>query len=108
MKRKIFFVFFAIFAANVYLCQTNVFGTLRICTEFDADSVSTTDTFAIDAAAKKKRMWETGRTLRVKFLGGDKYVQSKVIQYAVEWSKHCNIKFKFVTTGAAEIRVNFI
>ncbi|KAL8404171.1 hypothetical protein RB594_009147 [Gaeumannomyces avenae] len=52
------------------------------------------------------RMWRTGRTLRVKILNGSEKIRSKVPQYANVWSEHSNIKFDFVDSGNAEIRVN--
>ncbi|KAE9389628.1 zincin [Gymnopus androsaceus JB14] len=52
-------------------------------------------------------MWAPGRTLRIRFLGGNEYLQQKVKQYAVVWSKHANIQFQFVDSGDTEIRVGF-
>lgn len=47
------------------------------------------------AASIKSKEWENGKTIRVKFLNGNSYVQSKVKQYAVEWESHANIKISF-------------
>ncbi|KAE9389618.1 zincin [Gymnopus androsaceus JB14] len=54
-----------------------------------------------------RKMWAPGRTLRVRFLGGNEYLWQKVKQYAVVWSKHANIQFQFVDSGDTEIRVGF-
>lgn len=51
-------------------------------------------------------MWKPGRTLRVKILNGSEKIRSKVKQYANVWTEYANIKFDFVDSGAAEIRVN--
>ena len=83
--------------------QINLIDTLRICTEIKEYNENGDK---IDALKREK--WSPGQTLRVKFLGGDDFVQSKVKQFATEWANHCSLKFEFVTTGTAEIRVNFI
>lgn len=54
------------------------------------------------------KLWKPGRTLRVRFLGGDAAVQAKVKQYANEWTKFINIKFDFGNDPDAEIRVAFV
>ena len=52
-------------------------------------------------------MWNTGQTLRVKMMGGSAFVRSKVRQFAEEWTKYADIKFDFVDSGWAEIKVAF-
>ncbi|KAL8376465.1 hypothetical protein RB595_007520 [Gaeumannomyces hyphopodioides] len=51
-------------------------------------------------------MWKPGRTLRVKILNGSEKIRGKVRQYANVWTEYANIKFDFVDSGDAEIRVN--
>lgn len=53
------------------------------------------------------KRWENGRTLRVGFLDGQPSVQSKVMEYAQQWSNYSNIKFEFVSASNAEIRIAF-
>jgi hypothetical protein len=53
------------------------------------------------------KMWKPGRTLRVLFRGGTPIVRDKVMKNAVIWSEYANIKFEFVTSLPAEIRVGF-
>jgi serralysin len=62
----------------------------------------------LELALWKSRMWANGKTLKVKFLEGDNYLQSKVIHYAKKWEDFANIKFDFITTGNAEIRISFM
>lgn len=83
------------------LINTN--DTLKICTEIKDYNDS-----GEKITALKVQKWTPGQTLKVKFLGGDDFLQSKIKQYAVEWANHCSIKFEFVTTGAAQIRVSFV
>src|SRR5262245_28853696 len=59
------------------------------------------------AAVERMKLWENGRTLRVKFLDGVPEVQKKVEAIAKEWEALVNLKLSFVTSGAAEIRVSF-
>jgi hypothetical protein len=53
------------------------------------------------------KMWKPGRTLRVLLRGGTPKVRAKVMENAVVWSKYANIKFEFVSSLPAEIRVGF-
>lgn len=60
------------------------------------------------ATSVKAKQWETGQTIRVKFLNGNSFVQSKVRQYAVEWEKYANIKFEWVSSSSsANIKIGF-
>ncbi|MFN7115939.1 MAG: matrixin family metalloprotease [Saprospiraceae bacterium] len=59
------------------------------------------------AAVIKSRLWNVGQTVRVRFLGGDAYVQGKVMQYAKMWEEYANVKFEQVTKGTADIHVGF-
>ncbi|WP_108804682.1 M12 family metallopeptidase [Aquimarina sp. Aq107] len=60
------------------------------------------------AASLKAKQWQTGQTIRVKFLNGNNFVQSKVRQYAVEWEDHANIKFEWVASNSsANIKIGF-
>lgn len=46
-------------------------------------------------------------TLTVRFLDGQQVVKERVINYANEWSKYTNMKFVFVNSGNADIRISF-
>ena len=59
------------------------------------------------AAFEIMKLWENGRTLRCKFIDGQPEVQAKVEAIAKEWEEFANLKLKFVTSGAAEIRISF-
>ncbi|PKV48643.1 astacin (peptidase family M12A) [Aquimarina sp. MAR_2010_214] len=60
------------------------------------------------AASVKDVQWEPGQTIRVKFLNGSNYLQSKVKQYAVQWEDHANVKFEFVSSNSsANIKIGF-
>jgi hypothetical protein len=81
------------------MCTDVIVGAMDAPIRLNKDSstnfVSTGDT------------WQMGATLRVKFLSGTALQKEKVVRYAKEWSKYCSIKFNFVETGPADIRVNF-
>ncbi len=60
------------------------------------------------AASVKAKQWEPGQTIRVKFLNGNSFVQSKVRQFAVEWENYANLKFEWVSSGSsANIKIAF-
>lgn len=62
------------------------------------------DAMALDV----RKLWEPGRTLRVRFLDGDPLVQERVEAVAHEWSEFANIKFSFGDDPEAEIRISFL
>lgn len=54
------------------------------------------------------KKWKPGRTLRVRFLGGDARVRERLIPFARQWEEHANLKLDFVgENDEAEIRVAF-
>lgn len=53
------------------------------------------------------KMWQIGRNLRVRFLGGDTAVQEKVAKYAKEWLNFANLNLTFGNDPQAEIRISF-
>ena len=59
------------------------------------------------AAVERFKLWQNGRTLRVRFLDGSATVQQKVRQIAQEWEDVVNLHLQFVTSGTAEIRISF-
>jgi hypothetical protein len=59
------------------------------------------------AAVERMKLWENGRTLKVKFLDGSAAVQAKVQAIAKEWEALANLKLDFVTSGTAQIRISF-
>ncbi len=66
------------------------------------------DTDNSKAASVKAKEWEPGQTIRVKFLNGNSFVQSKVRQYAVVWEDYANLKFEWVSsTSSANIKIGF-
>ena len=58
-------------------------------------------------AAPLESKWEPGQVLRVRLLGGTDYVRAKVQEYARQWNDFSSVKFLFVESGPAEIRVSF-
>jgi hypothetical protein len=53
------------------------------------------------------KRWPTGATLKCRFLDGSTTMRNKVETIAHRWEDHANTKFKFVASGAAEIRISF-
>ena len=55
----------------------------------------------------RSKQRQPGQELRGRVLHGSTAVQKKVEAIAHQWEKNANIKFKFVKTGEAEIRIAF-
>jgi serralysin len=53
------------------------------------------------------KMWEVGRTIRIRFLEGSPKVQNKVKEMAMLWTNNANIKFQFVNDSDADIQIAF-
>ncbi len=64
---------------------------------------------SLRAAMLWQKMWpEDHRTLTVRFLEGDAYVQEKVKEKAMYWTNYANIRFEFVTDKQdADIQIAF-
>ena len=58
-------------------------------------------------AVINSKKWQRGMTLKCKFLDGSPKMRKKTEGVAHQWEKHCDIKFKFVASGPAEIRISF-
>lgn len=52
--------------------------------------------------------WESGQTIRIKFLNGSNFLQEKVKEYSNKWTKYANLNFEFVTINEnADIKISF-
>jgi hypothetical protein len=65
------------------------------------------DISSVFLAAITGKLWQPGRTLRVRFLDGDPRVQERIAPFAHSWSEHANITFVFGDDPDAEIRISF-
>lgn len=54
------------------------------------------------------KKWPNGHTLRCQFLDGGTAQRNKVQAKAHIWEQFANIKFRFVASGDAEVRISFI
>ena len=59
-----------------------------------------------ELAMLRDRMWPIGKTITVKFIHRNPYLEKKIIHFANEWSEYANIKFNFIENGNAEIRIS--
>lgn len=80
-----------------------IIGARGTTKKLNADDVAHVARMAVINTKK----WPAGTTLRCRFLDGSTKMRSKVKAVAMEWQKLANIKLKFVTRGAAEIRISF-
>jgi serralysin len=58
-------------------------------------------------AVVNSKKWQNGPTLKCRFLDGSPKMRKKTEAVAHHWEKYCDIKFKFVASGLAEIRISF-
>jgi len=104
MKTTVLLCFLiCVITLNHVYSQDILYDKLKICTEIKEFSES-----GEKAAGIKGEKWSAGQTLRVKFIDGDAFVQAKVRQFATVWADNCNIRFTFVNSGPADIRIRFI
>jgi hypothetical protein len=60
------------------------------------------------AAIVLTKKWPSGQTLKCRFLGGSTSQKKKAQAKAEIWQQYANIKFKFVASGDAQIRIAFM
>ncbi|KAK5087090.1 hypothetical protein LTR05_004261 [Lithohypha guttulata] len=53
------------------------------------------------------KLWEPGRTLTIRFLEGSPKLQKRVRDQATTWLDYANIRFNWIDTGPADIRISF-
>ena len=58
-------------------------------------------------AGSRGKLWQAGSTIRIRFLGGQPATHEQVKAIAAEWTKYANVRFEFVKSGEAEVRVAF-
>jgi len=58
-------------------------------------------------AVVQTKKWPAGATLRCRFLDGSTMMRRKVQTIAKRWQQHAGVRFRFVETGPAEIRISF-
>lgn len=66
------------------------------------------ETHRTEAAIYTSKQWQTGQTIRIKFLNGDATLQTRVKNAAAGWLQYANVKFQYVTASeTADIRIAF-
>jgi hypothetical protein len=58
-------------------------------------------------AVVNSKKWQSGASLKCRFLDGSSKMKKKVEAVAHQWEQYARIKLKFVTSGTAEIRISF-
>ena len=94
---------------EVYGVRPQSFHQDSFSFETDCKGASGTDAYACGALSTQDHgeKWSPGQTIKVKFLNGSARLQNKVKEIAAVWQKYGNINFQYVTSGNAEIRINF-
>ncbi|HRD58008.1 MAG TPA: M12 family metallopeptidase [Ferruginibacter sp.] len=83
-------------------CSTKEGGDNKTKINFHENSNDTTKPRGL---VDKYFLWDEQSTLKVKFLSGSPELQSKIASYAKEWEQFAGVKFNFVKTGDADIRI---
>lgn len=58
-------------------------------------------------ALEKGKFWTNGQALKIRFLEGTREQKDFVKKVSVEWTKYANLKFEFIESGEADIRILF-
>lgn len=87
--------------------ESDPFGDIHMCT-FDLISSRNNFTSKPGAAIINWPRWETGQTIKIKFLNGETSLQERVKECAKEWTLYANLKFEYVSINEyADIRISF-
>ena len=62
---------------------------------------------SLRGSAQRDRLWYNGTTIKVKFLHDPYGKAEQIKQFVSEWEEHANIRFNFVDSGDALIRIGF-
>ncbi|KAK4204780.1 hypothetical protein QBC40DRAFT_336683 [Triangularia verruculosa] len=65
---------------------------------------------SLELAVAKRWIWETGQTIRVRFLNGTPDVHEKVRKWGTQWLEYANLRMDFVDesdTDPVDIRISF-
>lgn len=57
--------------------------------------------------AQRDKLWNPGTVITVKLLSDPYGMADKIKTYAAEWEQYADIKFEFVTSGNANVRIGF-
>jgi hypothetical protein len=87
--------------------QSQKSDKIYMCTTKDHDEDISDIHQRTSTVLVNSKRWTEGSVLTVKFMNGDAFLQSKVRYYAGQWSRYCNIYFKFINSGDAQIRIKF-
>ena len=95
-----------IYIAVIIFLTLNNFSTAQsLC--IDSVPTNTGNRNAARGTSSKDVIWDLGQTIRIKFLDGNTSIQSKVMEYANEWTTYANLHFSWVNWGPAEVRISF-
>ena len=65
------------------------------------------DPLPAELAILTGKKWQTGRTIKVRFLDGSNSLRTKVENLAKQWEAHANLRLNFGNHVDADLRVAF-
>jgi len=108
MKKVKFLI--CIFILGLFSCnheENKTSDEIQMCA-FDYVNENSDPTTKSNAAIINWPRWQTGQTIKIKFLDGDAAAQEKVKRFASEWTNYANLTFKYVPPDEyADIRIGF-
>lgn len=87
--------------------KDHLFKTENTRSDNHFSGVKIPDKISTKGIAQKYKLWSNGTTIKVKFLNGSNDYKQKVKSFAKEWEKYANIKFDFIESGDAQVRIGF-
>ncbi|MDQ6527638.1 matrixin family metalloprotease [Flavobacterium sp. LHD-85] len=99
-------ILFLMFASCNHEERQKELNQIQICA-FDFMNSNSDPATKPNSAIINWPRWEIGQTIKIKFLDGNEVQHEKVKKYASEWTKYANLKFEYVSSGYADIRIGF-
>lgn len=83
-------------------------SSVLMCTDQNLESDTATSHSILRATALRKKKWNTGQTIKIKFMNGSLFFQNKVKTYAEVWLNYANLKFEYVgANDKSDIKIAF-
>jgi hypothetical protein len=111
MKRRLYFVGVMIVCLLAISCNKDEYvhdnGSEQTVKKEKLYGIKTIDQPLTKAVAVNNKTWQSGYTIKIKFLNGSSQLQEAVKQVAATWLDYVGLKFEYVVTGTADVKIGF-